>query len=276
MLTPGVRYMLLSTVAFALMNVCIKLLAHLPSWELVFFRAVISLGLSWVFLKRAGVPVWGKRRGLLVGRGLAGAFALLLYFQTLQEIPLATAVTLQYLSPVFTALLAVPLLGERMKLRQWGYFLLSFLGVFLIKGFDPRVPPLYLLMGVGAALLAGLAYNLVRKLRTTDHPLVVIFYFPLVTIPVVGPYTLLHWVPPSGRTDWLLIGAVGVCTQAGQFYLTKALQAEVFARVMPLNYLGVGYALVMGFVLFGERFHPLSLVGMGFVLLGVLLNLLRK
>ena len=107
MFSKGVQYMLLSTLFFALMNVCIKLVPHIPAIEIIFFRSVISMVMSYLVLRRQQVNIWGTNKGLLITRGITGAIALVLYFTTLQNIPLATAVTIQYLSPIFTTILGI-------------------------------------------------------------------------------------------------------------------------------------------------------------------------
>jgi drug/metabolite transporter (DMT)-like permease len=185
---------------------------------------------------------------------------------------LATAVTIQYLSPVFTAIFAVFLLSEKMKPRQWLFYLISFCGVVLIKKFDTRVDVETLLIGVASALLAGFAYNCVRKLKDYDHPVVVIFYFPLVTLPIITPFTIANWVPPQNWEEWGLILSVGILTQLAQLNMTKAFQAEKLGNVANIGYLATVLALVFGYFIFDEMFGAWSLVGMALVLAGVGLN----
>ncbi|MDH5604752.1 MAG: EamA family transporter, partial [Cyclobacteriaceae bacterium] len=89
----GISLMLAATFFFALMNVMVKLVPDIPSVEVVFVRSVVSLVISYFFLKLKKIPIWGNNKKLLLLRGLSGAMALILYFYTLQEMPLATAVT---------------------------------------------------------------------------------------------------------------------------------------------------------------------------------------
>lgn len=271
-MTKGVQFMLLSTFFFALMNVCVKFLAHLPPMEVVLFRSIISLALSYGMIRRAGINPWGNRKLVLITRGLAGGFSLLLYYTTLQNIPLAGAVTIQYLAPIFTALLGVFIAKEKVAPWQWVFFLVSFAGVLVIEGVDTRISLKYLLIGVGSAFLSGVAYNSVRKLSETDHPLVIVFYFPLVSLPLSLVFCLFDWVPPRGN-DWLWLVLIGLLTQLGQYFMTRSYQVEKLARVANLNYIGILYALGLGFVFFGETFHVYAYLGITLVLLGVLLNM---
>ncbi len=267
--------MLLATFLFSCMNVLVKFVPHIPAVEIVFFRCAISLVMSYAVLKSQGIYLWGNNRRLLIARGLSGAVALVLYFILLQQIPLATAVTLQFLSPIVTAFLGVLLLGERMRRWQWLFFLLSFGGMLVINGFDARISTVHLLMGLVAAVGSGLAYTIIRKLNQREHPLVIVLYFPLVTMPIVGLYSAFHWVMPQGW-DWAFLLGIGTFTQFAQYFMTKAYQAEEVSKVANLKYLSIIYALSFGFIFFGETFNWMTYAGMALVIAGVVLNVWYK
>ncbi len=267
--------MLLSTLFFALMNVCVKLVPHIPAIEVILFRSGVSLVMSYVMLRSQRVSVWGSNHGLLVARGVAGAIALALFFTTLQKMPLATAATIQYLSPIFTTIMGIFIVKEKVKPWQWLFFALSFCGILIIEGVDTRVESLYVWMGVLSALFAGLAYNFIRRLNTREHPLVIVFYFPMVALPLAGLYSIFNWVQPQGW-DWGILLLVGVFTQFGQYYMTMSYQAEEISKVATLNYIGIIYALSLGYILFGEEFELATYLGMALVLVGVILNVRYK
>ena len=281
-ITPGVRLMLLSTLLFAGMNACVKHLHHLPALEIILFRSLFSIVASYVALRRLGVAPFGNNYRLLISRGSTGAVALVCYFLALQNLPLATAVTAQYLAPIFTAVMGIWLVREPVRSWQWLFFALSFGGVVLVQQGGPATPTasaagpaylgmVYLGIGVLGALLSGLSYNAIRKLRGREHPLVIVFYFPLISLPLAALGCLLHWQTPQG-TDWLWLLVCGALTQGAQVAMTRAYQMERLSRVAPLNYLGMFYALGLGYVIFGESFGPLAYAGMALVLLGVGLN----
>lgn len=267
--------MLLATFVFSSMNVCVKLIPHLPPVEIVFFRSLISLVLSYTFLRSRNEFTWGNNKLNLILRGVFGAIALILYFKTLQNIPLASAVTIQFLAPIFTAIMGVFLVREYVKPVQWIFFALAFAGVLVIQGFDTRISMLYLAMGLGASIASGLAHNFIRKMKTSEHPLVIVFYFPLVTLPVTGIWSIFIWKMPSGY-DWLILLAVGVLTQIAQVLMTKAIQAEELSKIASLRYISIIYALMYGYVVFDESFNLLTYLGMALTLLGVVMNIWYK
>lgn len=267
--------MLISSFSFSLMQLCVKMLSHLPVVELVFFRSLVSLVLSLVILKRAKINPMGNNKTFLLLRGIFGVAALSLFFYTLQALPIATAVVIQYLSPMFTALFAVWILKEPMKPIQWLFFALAFSGIMVIKGFDDDVELIYLGAGVLSSIFAGLAYNMIRRVKDTDHPVVVVFYFPLLATPVMGIASVFNWVTPQG-IDWLLLLAMGVFTQIAQVYMTKAWQGTEANQIAGLKYVGVFFALFWDFTLFGISHGWATFAGIALVISGVVLNLFIK
>jgi len=267
--------MLLATFIFAVMNVLVKYVDNIPAIEIILFRSIVSFVMSGATLSLKKINPLGKNRKILFIRGLAGALALMMFFTTLQEIPLASAVTIMFLGPIFTAILGVWIVKEKVFPWQWAFFALSFVGIVMIKGFDPRVSPFMALLGVGAAFFSGVAYNMIRKLKNTEHPLVIIFYFPLVTLPIVGVYSYFNWVQPVGL-EWAFLIAIGVLTQFAQYFMTKSYQSEDLSKVANINFIGVIYALGFGYVLFDESFNILTYLGMTLVMLGVILNVIYK
>lgn len=267
--------MLISVLGFSLMNLTVKYLDRLPATELVLFRSIISLFLSLYFIRRRNLSPWGNQKIYLIGRGVSGVIALSLFFYTLQKLPLGSAITLQYLSPIFTALFGIFILKEKVKWWQWLFFGISFGGIALIKGFDSEISPLLFVLGISSSIFAGLAYNFIRKVKNTDHPLVVVLYFPLIATPVMGIISLFNWVNPIGW-EWGLLLLMGILTQIAQINMTKALQLVEANEITGFKYLGVILALGFDFFLFGYTYEWPVLVGMVLVVSGVLLNILLK
>ena len=208
-------------------------------------------------------------------RGVLGFTALSLYFYSLQNMPFASAVTIMQLSPIFTTLLAIVILKEKIYPYQLLFFLISFIGVIFIKGFDTRISFNLLLIALAGAFISALAYNVVRKLKDTDHHLVVVFYFPFVAVPFSGAYTYFNFVMPT-TFDWFILLMIGISTQIAQINMTKALQMEKLAKVSIIRYLTIIYALIYSYLFFNEGYNFYTILGMCLVVLGIVLNLLYK
>ena len=107
--------MLLSALGFALMAVCVKLVhaRGIPVLEIVAARALVSLVLSYIDVRRKKISLFGTHYYLLLARGTVGAAALVAVYSAVTILPLAEATVLQYLHPMFVAILALLFLGER-------------------------------------------------------------------------------------------------------------------------------------------------------------------
>lgn len=254
----GLRYMALGAFWFSVMSLLVKVAGQrLPSIEIVLVRAVLTLALSLAMLRRARVPVWGTQRTLLALRGLLGFVALTAFYFSVIHLPLAEATVIQYTNPVFAAILAAWLLRERFGAREAICIGLGLLGVVLVAqpatlfGATAALEMRYVAIALLGALFSAAAYVSVRRLGTTEHPLVVVFYFPLVTVPLALPFALAGWIWPT-RIEWLLLLGIGVSTQMGQVWITRGLQLEAAGRATAVGYLQIVFAALFGAVVFRE------------------------
>ena len=274
--TSGIAWMVLATVLYTAANLCVKALAHLPTQELVFLRSVISLVLTGGWLWWNGYSLLGVNRKWLLIRGIFGTIGLATFFHTLRFIPIASATVIQYLSPIFTVLLARYFDGQRsMRPVQWLFFATAFAGVLMVKGFDPRINWLYFGLGVSSAMAAGVAYLATMKCRETAHPVGVVIWFHLVAVPVTGGWTAFTWVPPVGN-EWLLALAVGLLSVVAQVAMTFALHQGEANVIMPFKYFGAVLAFIFGLLLFDEHLNQWALAGIGLVILSVTVNTVLK
>jgi drug/metabolite transporter (DMT)-like permease len=242
-----------SAFGFSCMSLLVKLASpRLPTGEIVFSRALVTLVLSYVMVRRAGLSPWGHRAAPLVFRGLMGFGGITSLYIALARLPLADTTTLQNVTPLLTAVLAWWLLGERIGWPTAAAIACGLLGVTLMvhpsgNGLDP--------IGVVAALCgvtcSSVTYVTVRKLVRTEHPLVIVFYFPLVAAPLSLPWVISTFVMPQ-PIDWLLLIALGCATQIGQVFMTRALSIERAGRVTAIGYLQVALAMVWQLVIFDE------------------------
>lgn len=256
----AILYLIIATSLFSIINVGVKYLGHLPASEIVVFRAFTSLVICAFFIWRKQGAFLGKNKKILFLRGFFGTVALLSFFICLQKIPLAVAMTMINLAPIFTVIISHFYLKEKASFSQWLFLILSFVGVFLVRGEVTPVPLHWMALGLVAGLFAALAYTCVRQLRLTEDPLVVILYFPLVTLPLIGPLLAYEWQTPQG-VEWLILLAIGVLTQGAQYFMTLAYQMETAAKVMIFNYAGLFWGVILGWTLFDEELSYLQMLG---------------
>jgi len=278
----SVWYMLLSALGFALMSACVKEVSALgiPVLEIVAARAIVSGIISYADIKRKKISMWGHNKPLLIARGMVGAFALMFVYYAVTTLPLAEATVLQYLHPVFTAILALFFLKEIIQRSTIACIAISLLGLFIIiqpnlQSGGIQYPWLSIGAGVLGALGSGIAYIIIKKLTKTDDSSVIIFYFPMVALPISIIMLGSDFVMPSLAATGLLI-LVGIFTQIGQVGLTKALNSADASKATGYAYVQVLFSVLIGWVYFSEVPVLTTIIGGGLILVGALVNVLWK
>lgn len=271
----AIKFMLISTMAFACMNGIVRYLVNTNAYQIVFFRSLSSLFFTFGFLIKQNIPILGNQKKLLILRGLVGVTSMTLFFMSTKYLPIGTAVSLRYMAPIFAALFAVLFLKETIKIWQWSFFIIAFTGVIIIKGFDAHVSSYGLLLVFISSVFSGLVYIIINKIGSKDHPVVVVNYFMVIATIVGGVLSIQNWVTPKG-TDWFLLFGLGVFGYFGQIYMTKAFQVASTNQVAPLKYLEVIFTLLLGVFIFAEIYTVWSLLGIALIIVGLVLNVLYK
>ena len=274
--------MVAATVLFAIMGVCVKKAStQVGTAEVVFFRGLVGALLVTLMARQQGLSLRTRVPMAHFWRGLAGVTALSLWFFTIGHLPLATAVTLNYMSSVW---MAVFLMG-RLLWRRWrgragathqtidlkliGAVLLGFVGVMLVlQPTLEREQWLEGLVGVVSGMLAAWAYLEVAKLGRQGEPEHrVVFYFSAFgtcagLALMAGVHGLGHtpWPTPSWPTAGWLLG-IGVFATVAQLLMTRAYAKGQALAMASLQYLGIVHAFVLGVWLFDEPPRLLSVLG---------------
>jgi drug/metabolite transporter (DMT)-like permease len=283
--------MILSGLCFIVVNFLVKILAggpdqilfpglqRYPAHELVLGRSIVSFVISLAIIKQRKLPVFGVNKKWLIIRGAAGTIALTIFFYTIQYLPLAIATTVQYLAPVFTVIFAIVLLKEKVKKIQWFFIAMAFSGVLMI-GLDKllaispeaeNISYFWLGMGVLAAVFSGIAYTAIVKLKPTDAPITIVFYFPMIAIPFMIVLCLFEFTMPKG-IEWIIILVIGIFTQFAQVLLTKAFHEGSASTISPFQYLGAIYAFLLGSFVFNETLSMIVNIGIFIVVGSVIIN----
>ena len=136
--------MILASIFFAVMNVIVRYLKPMgiPVEQIVFMRSIVMFVIVWFMLRRVGVNPWGIDKMRLVLRGLFGTLGISLFFYTLHAMPLASAVVVHYLTPIWTVLFAILFTQTKVRVLRFLFFGLCIVGVLMIKEFDSRVEAL--------------------------------------------------------------------------------------------------------------------------------------
>ncbi|WP_289847749.1 DMT family transporter [Arenibacter algicola] len=271
----AVLFMVISTFSFALMNVSVKYLARIPTFQIVFFRCFGSFVLATTFILVKGIPIFGNKRRLMLLRAGLGLTAMSLFFLSLKYLNVGTAVSLRYIAPIFAAIFAVFLLREKLKNIQWVFFLTAFAGVLVLKGFDGNINTTGLTLILTASVFSGMVYVVIRKIGVSDHPAVVVNYFMFVGTVIGGLLAIAVWVRPMGY-EWVFLLLLGVFGFMGQLYMTKAFQIAKTNLVAPLKYIEVIFTISIGVLWFSEAYTIYSFIGLFMIISALVLNTLVK
>jgi S-adenosylmethionine uptake transporter len=258
-----------ASLLFATMGVCVKLAsAHYTAAEIVFYRGLAGAALITMVARWRGQSLRTTVPGMHFWRSVSGVAALMLWFYAIGQLPLATAMTLNYMSSVWMALFliggAVMLGAARVDPRLVATVLIGFLGVALIL--RPTLEQDQLWHGVAGLLsgmLSALAYLQVTALGRAGEPETrVVFYFSVGSVAAGAVLaTPLGW-NPHHLAGVLMLLAVGVLATVAQLLMTRAYARGKTLVNASLQYLGIAFAFVYGVLIFDDPVTSMALAGM--------------
>ena len=250
-----------SSLAFASMAALIKHLAvAMPGEMLVFFRNFFGLLALTPLLLRGGVSLRTAHPGWHIGRALFGLTAMYCFFYALGKLPLADAVLLNYTAPLFTPLIAVVWLHERVPSNVRWAIAVGFVGVLLILKPGHDLFSAATLVGLASGVFAALAMTSIRRMARTESALRIVFYFAVMATAVSAVPLLWAWRAVAWA-ELIPLAGLGVLASIGQLFLTKAYTLAPAARVGALTYATVVFAAALGWLLWGETLDIFSLGG---------------
>lgn len=247
--------MLVAGLLFACMGVLVKLGgAHFSSSELVFYRSFFGLlFVTAMLFHRHATLATAHWRGHL-WRGLSGTVAMMLFFYCIANLPLATAITLNYTSSLFLTALTLIIFKDRFHLPLTASLALGFVGVvLLLHPTLEREQFVSGLMGLVSGFLAGVALLNVRQLGLKGEPAVrVVFYFNLVATLFSGIWMTQSAVHPIAASDLPLLLALGTSATLAQLAMTRAYRIGQTQVMSTLSYSTIAFASLFGLLLWQE------------------------
>jgi drug/metabolite transporter (DMT)-like permease len=284
--------MLIGALISAINGSLTKILSDdMPALEIVFFRNLIGIVLILYALKHTHPILSGGRFYLLIQRGMLGFIAMILFFYTVTTIPLGEAITLNKTSPLFVAILAYYLLGEKLNLRIVFALFTGFMGiVFIVKPFGMNISYEHLL-GILGGFFAASAYTTIKKIKDIyDSRIIVLSFVGVGTImpailflisPYINPSKLIEFlfpvfIMPTTAYVWSLIIFMAIISTLSQWLLTKAYSNSNLSIIGVISYTNIPFSIGFGYML-GDKFPDfLTWLGIGLIILGGFLVGLKK
>ena len=267
-MAPALRGILLMVSAigfFVLMDTIAKYLSQwYPVPGIVWARYVINLGilLAWFAARGELGRIRTARPGIQLARGLLLAGATFLYFTSLKVLPLADAAAISFVLPLFVALLAVPMLGERLDGPRTIAILVGLAGALVIvrPGTDVFTP--YALLPVAMAACNALYQVLTRKIAGEEHPLTSLIWGAIVGAVLLSAAAPIYWKAPDVGWHWVLLGIIGLLASIGHYLVIRAYDYAGATLLAPSYYTVLVWAVLLGFLVFGQLPDGWSVGGM--------------
>lgn len=252
----GSLWMLVAALGFAIMGALVKVGAQkFSSGELVFYRSIFGLIAIWLYIFTKNLPLTTPVLYKQMSRALVGFASLVLFFYAIAHLPLATAITLNYTSPLFLAVITTFMLYEKLKRSLFFGLILGFIGVSLllkpsINSSDWLAGSMGLLSGIGAAF----AYMHVKLLGKANEPdWRTVFYFTLISTIGAGLWMLFDRFHAIEWQDLPVLLGLGVSATIAQLAMTRAYRTGDTLVVASLAYVTVVIASLFGVIWWHEH-----------------------
>lgn len=249
----GLLFMTLATLcATGLAGVVRHLSGQIHSFEIAFFRLLFGLLvlLPW-FAAHGWVSLRTERIGLHMLRATANVASMLMYFLALSLTPLAQVQALTFTSPLFATLLAIVLLGEKVRLRRWAALAAGFVGMLIIIRPGVQTVDTGMLLALGSAAIWGGTLIVIKRLTHTESSLTITLYMTLFMVPLALLPALFFWTWPTG-TQWLWLMLGGALGTLSQLAMAQAFRVAEATAVLPADFLKLIWGALLGYVFFAE------------------------
>lgn len=270
-------WMISGAAVFATMNGVVRYTADLGMhpFQIAFLRSIFALPFVLPFLWKGGLAgLKTKRPVLYLFRGTIGALALLSFIYAISYAPLAEVTATTFAAPLFATAGSALFLRETVRLRRWSAVIIGFLGVLIIVQPGTGSMDTGTMAAIAAACFFAASALMVKALTGTDPVKRIVFWTTLMMTIGSAPAAALYWVPMTWEF-WALgivLGAFGV---VGQTSLAKAFEAADASVVMPLDYVRLPFAALVGWVAFSEPVEAMTWLGAA-VIVGSALYITRR
>tara|TARA_B100001093_G_C26612204_1_gene920721 strand:- start:113 stop:964 length:852 start_codon:yes stop_codon:yes gene_type:complete len=269
--------MFLSIIGFSLMDVIVKWSVDYPVGQVLFFRGFFGIIFYFFIIPRERIHNFyqTKRPGLHSLRCIAGLIAIIAIFIALRKLPLATVVSISFAAPIFTTILSIFLLSEKVGVYRWLAVLVGFIGILIIT--EPGINELNIYYIFPIIFCLGLSYVAItlRQLSTTE-PVWLISLFFSIAITLLSFLTIpWGWVMPS-LNHFIILSLIGIFGGASNLWLSQSYKYSEVSLVTPLKYLTLVFAVIFGYLIWGEIPTLKTLVGALLVITSTLIIFRRE
>ena len=254
--------MFMSVCAFSIMDLVVKWSDSYPLGQVIFFRGFFGVLLYFLIMPRDRIKnfYYTKRPGLHFLRCFFGLIALLAIFTALRNLPLATVVSISFAAPIFTTILSIFLLSEKVGLFRWLAVIVGFIGIIIIT--EPGFTSLNIYFIYPIIFCLGMSYVAItiRQLSTSEPVWLISLYFS-GAITLARFFTIPYgWIMPDIK-DLMLLMSIGILGGAANLWLSQSYKFSEVSLVTPLKYLALVFAIIFGYFIWNEVPSIKTLIG---------------
>ena len=259
----GALCVLSASLTFAILGVVVKVVSRSLTTEMVvFFRNFCSLFfiLPWIWYSRPPGGIRTSYFPLHLLRSMAGLGGMYCFFYVIARLQLFESFLLISTAPLFIPIIAYVWIHEPVERKVRGAVIIGFIGIILILKPGMGVFQPIAFVGLGAGLLGALAMVSIRRMSSSEPTIRIVFYFTVFGTLISAMPLVWSWQSPKAEIWWLLV-FIGLLAAVGQFLLTKGYSLAPAAKVGPFSYSNVVFAMLLGWLLWGEILDFLTWVG---------------
>jgi len=249
----GIVLMCLSTIAFSIMHGLVRFVSEvLPPFQIAFFRNIFGLAFLIPLLMRSRFAILRtKQIGLHALRGVINMAAMLMFFTALAISPIAKVTALGFTAPIFMAILAVLVLGERFRIYRWSAIFLGFMGMLIILRPGLVAIDTGALLVIGSAALWAVAMIIIKIQSRTESSLTIVAYMGIfLGVFSIGPAVWV-WQPFGLQTLGFMV-LIGLFGSIAQMAISESLKETDPTALMPFDFLKLIWTAIIGVWFFAE------------------------
>ena len=259
----GALCVLSASLTFAMLGAVVKVVSlSLTTEMVVFFRNFCSLFfiLPWIWYSSPPGGVRTSHFALHLLRSVAGLGGMYCFFYVIARLQLSESFLLMSTAPLFIPIIAYVWIHEPVERKVRGAIIIGFLGIILILKPGMGVFRPIAFVGLGAGLMGALAMVSIRRMSSSEPTIRIVFYFTVFGTLISAMPLAWSWQSPKVEIWWLLV-LMGLLAAVGQFLLTRGYSLAPAAKVGPFSYSNVVFAMLLGWLLWGEILDFLTWVG---------------
>ena len=263
----GISFMILAMLSLSINDITYKYLTYdFPVWEAIFFRALSGSIISIFLVYKSGISYLKTKKPVRhFIRATAAVGCVVLYIYGIKYLPLSENIAISHSAPIIAALLAVPVLSEKLGTHRMSAILIGFVGVLIIVKPGTDLFQLKSLIPIGSAIFMAIGYLATRSIMSTDTSVSIVFYYSFALLFISIIFFPVDFIFPT-NIDLILSLSLGLMGSAGHYFMSLAAKNADVAITSPFEYSSFIFVGILGYIFFSEIPTKSVIIGSIFII----------